>query len=185
MNDSGKELLAALNQVRGLFEEMSRLLSTSEALMQESGWKPMKGSQATAEMSWAIHLPRQWMPRYLCRFYESASSPHLLPCVSIQLGVYEASEEVDLSEPLIVASLYDYGKGNKVVGWDYHYCEWHLWSPNRKDDGTICTVNPMNIWPEYKFQAALLSSFALPLMTIIDTASLKEHVTLPLCKLAS
>lgn len=75
MSDSGREMLAALNQVRGLFEEMSRLLSTSDALMQESGWKPLKGSQVTAEMSWAIHLPRQWMPRYLCRFYESRLSP--------------------------------------------------------------------------------------------------------------
>lgn len=185
MSDSGREMLAALNQVRGLFEEMSRLLSTSDAVMQESGWKPLKGSQATAEMSWAIHLPRQWMPRYLCRFYESASRPHLLPCVSILLGVYYASEEDRLTEPLIAASLYDYGKGNKVAGWEYHYCDAHLWSPNRKDDGTVCTVNPMKVWPEDKYQATLLSSFALPLMTIVDAASLKDRVTQPLCKLAS
>jgi hypothetical protein len=185
VSDSGKEFLAALNQVRNLFEEMSRLLSTADASMQEAGWKPLKGSQVTAEMSWAIYAPRQWMPSYLCRFYENATKPHLLPCVSLLLGVYEASEQGLLTEPLIAASLCDYGKGNKVAGWQYHYCNWHLWSPNRKDDGTVCTVDPMKVWPEEKCQATLISSFALPLMTITDAASLKERITLPLCKLAS
>lgn len=184
MSDDGLELYGVIKQVRSFFEEIARLLSTADSHMTEVGWKSLTGNSATAELSYSLNTPRQWMPHYLGRFYQHPDRPDLLPFVSILIGVLYDNEDL-LKEPLISAGFFDFGNGKKVAEWGIRYSNWHLYIPNRQDDGTVCTVDPRIAWPEEKCVAQQLSSFALPLLSISDSNSLREKVTGPLCKLLS
>src|SRR4051812_34434152 len=125
MSEAGKEMLGAVNQIRGLFEEIARLLSTADSLMAEAGWKYLKGTMVTADLSYALSSPRQWMPMYLCRFYQHPNSPAFLPSIAVLLGDFDEEKTV-ITEPLVAASIFDFGKGNKVVeGWFADWCNWH------------------------------------------------------------
>jgi len=175
MSNDSADLNRVINQVRDFFEEISKLLLTADALMSKGGWNPMNGNTCTSELSYSLNTPRQWMPNYLCRFYRHRDYPSLLPCVSVILGAIDDDPKL-VQEPLVSGCLFDYGKDNIVKDWGMRYCNWHIYTSNRKDDGTICAVDPRSTWPEEKSLAHKLSSFALPLLSIIDSNSLRESV---------
>src|SRR3954451_12928187 len=160
--NSGTELLAVLNQVRDFFEQAAGLLATTDAMMQKADWKPLKGTMATSDLSYALHGPRQWMPHYLCRSYEHTDKPTLLASVSIVLGMFERdpNELKKLTEPLVCGSSFTYEDGKRKEGWLYEFSTWHLYMPNRRDDGSVCGVDPRVEWPGEKCTASLMQSFA-------------------------
>jgi hypothetical protein len=184
MSTAGQDVLLAINQVREFFEETGKLLATADTQMEQAGWKPAKGSAVTADMSWALQNPRMWMPHYLCRFYAKQEKPSLLASLCVLIGVFDQNDRDRLTQPLLIGSVFDYG-GKKPDGWSMDYCNWHLYIPNRTDDGTVYRVDPRKQWPEDKCLAEELRSFALPLVDLSDANDLKSKVVTPLLKLTA
>jgi len=183
----GAELLAVLNQVREFFQETSSLLSTADAMMQKHAWRPTKGGQVTADMSWALANARLWMPHYLCRSYRREANAEVLASISIILGMFEGNpdDQKRLSEPLVCASLFQYDSGGKTDEWRLEFSTWHLWMPDRRDDGTVCSVDPRAAWPEEKWTAARLHTFAIPLFELSSAKDLQHRIVDPLLKLSN
>lgn len=183
MSDAGKQMLVAINQVRSLFEEIARLLATSDALMAETGWKALRGSTVTSDLSYGLNGPRQWMATYLCRFYQHPNHPSMLPCVSVHLGTFFECP-APLDEPLVAGEVFDYGKGKIAAdSYEMDFCNWPLYIKDRKDDGSVSVVVPQIEWPKDKCPAQQLSSFSLPLVDISDSSILRAKVIDPLLAL--
>lgn len=178
MNPDGKTTLAALGEVRRFFGEISKMLLAADAMMRDAGWEQRNGSTATAGNAFSIHSPQYWMPSKLFRFYRCDASNLLIPCVSVILG----SDEKNLDEPLVCGAVVEYETNNLPVGTQlYGISTWHLWVPDRKDDGSTNCIEPRALWPT-ETGAKKMTSFALPLMVIKESSSLRELVIEPVLK---
>src|SRR5687768_12163045 len=127
---NGTNLLLVLNQVRDFFEQAANVLGTADAMMQKGAWK-LRTAAVTADLSYSLSAPRQWMPRYLCRSYKRSDKPGVLGSISIVLGMFERDPNVQkrLTEPLICGSVFKYDDDNDT--WQYEFSTWHLYTPGR------------------------------------------------------
>jgi hypothetical protein len=184
LTNPGSDLLKVFDEIRDLFEQIGSLLSTADALMEKSKWKPFKGNLVTSDNSTALPYPRQWMPHYFCRPYANDQRGKVIGSVGVLIGMYEQdlpSRQL-LSEPLICGSAF---QGVTKEQWEYEFSMWHVYMPKRKDDGTVSTVDPRIIWKGESNNASKMSSFAFPLLEITDANDLKRRIVDPLLDLLS
>jgi hypothetical protein len=178
MSADGKSTLAALRQIREFCSEASKMLLEADARMHDAAWKERSGSVATAGNAFSIHSPRNWIPSKLFRFYRRDASSGIIPCISVILESEDRTLRLD--EPLVAGTVVEYEANDLPVGVQlYAISTWHLWVPDRKDDGSLHRVVPMKLWPG-ETTAKQMTSFALPLVSVRDRTSLRDLVIAPM-----
>ena len=182
MTASGVSTMAALGQVRVLFEEVAKLLGTADSMIESRGWKRKAANTVTAGTSAALYAPRRWMPHTVFRFYGRPDKPNLLAAVAVLLGVdQDTTTGPDLPEPMVCALLFDYGIGNAVGNdWKYDFAAWHVCSPDATFDGRPTAVDPRSLPFGKDCKVQRMWSLAVPLMSITDSAELERLVVAPL-----
>jgi hypothetical protein len=184
MTDAGGNVLLAVRQIRDLFEEISRLISTANSLMEEQGWNSAIDYSKAISVSNALAQPRSWLPYEIFGLYRSPDLPHIFAFITVILD--HRREQERLAEPLLSAGWFDYGEGNKArTNPPYSFAGWHLEVPDRKNDGTKVATNlqtaPRRIRGQMeKHRIDTVTTFALPLVAIGDSNALKEKVIGPL-----
>jgi len=113
--------------------------------------------------------------------------------VGLGVGVETGSNDIDeeyeeeLTEPLITAGCFDYGKGKHVSNnWKnwYWHARWYGYMENRIDDGRIYA--PKENWQEdwgaeYPFQS--YKCFGIPLISITNASDIESKIIKPLIEL--
>ena len=112
MAGEGENILTAIHQIRDIHRSVSLLLMTAGAAMTEKDWENARSSSAAIQdMSWAINQPEKWMPWDVFRFYKHPYHPSILVSISVLLD----DTEKRLSEPVLSAAIFDFGKGRPVI----------------------------------------------------------------------
>ncbi|MFQ5802325.1 MAG: hypothetical protein ACE5JQ_05435 [Candidatus Methylomirabilales bacterium] len=175
MSHDGKNIIAMMQQLRRLCEQISLLLSTADTLMDDEGWKATGNTPVLHGISYSLQWPRYWIPQDFFRFYKNDNLRHILTFVSVVLD--DRENEKNLMEPLLTAGWFDYGPGNEVGNrWDYPYARWHLKMPERSDDGKLLSA----AWTGEHFLR--VSTLGVPLTSIADVEGLKSKIIEPLIK---
>ena len=183
VNEDGKNILATLRATRTLFEDVSKMLSTVDAMMRERGWETRASNTCMADLSRTIQSPDYWLPSLVFRYLRHKDMPTKLVAASVILDLVEKPERV--REPLISGIVFDYGPGAEPGNdWKYEYAGWHVWMPGSTDDGTPVSAEPKVVWPKDNVRALSVTSFALPLVVITDSDALRGRVVEPLNELA-
>jgi hypothetical protein len=179
MDTDGDNFLAAIRQVRKLMEEVATLLLEVDGLMGREGWEPRSGSTTLSGGSTSINWAKNWLPYHVFRFYKNSEHPTLIPCVTVLMDTNQP--KVKLKEPYISALAMAYEAGSPLPeGWQlYSSANWHLFVPNRKDDGTLNICEPRKLWPNDS-TAKRMVSFAVPLVDVKDRHMLQSLITTPL-----
>ena len=184
MTPQGEQIIKAVHQVREFYSELANLLLTIDSMMREQGWTSAIGSACLGEVSYSVNRPEAWMPFYVYRFYTSARHPTILlsACAAV-----ECSDPQRLQEPLLIGQAFQYGS-LKREEWQFpqNMANWHLWMPQRVDDGTVlAAVDPRSTFPDEGCLAEKLTTFARPLVEFTDTESVKDRLVTPLLNAAS
>ena len=178
MSEDGKNIIAMIQQLRTFFEQVSLLLATADTLMAKDSWKPAAGSACCAGISYALHLPRYWLPQDLFRFYKRDDRKHILTFVSVLLpGVDDAT---NVEEPLLTAGWFDYGAGQEVGdNWEYSYARWHLRMPEGTADGKLRSAGS-EMWQKENPIFRRVSTLGRPLTDITNAGELGNAIIDPL-----
>ena len=181
--NDGPNMLGAIQQVRRLMTEVSKMLLEGDALMGQSGWEPRVGSTALAGMAYSIYSPLSWIPFQIFRFYRHPDLPLAIPCISVLLEFLDVKGL--MTEPHVSGLLIEFETEDTMPAGVqlYEVANWHLYVPNRKFDGTPITVEPRILWPEWS-SAKRMTSFAVPLTSIRDRNALRDRVISPITKIS-
>lgn len=182
MTDDGKNVLAAVQQVRKLLSEVSKMLLEADAMMDHGGWGQRFGSTTIAGSSYSINTPRGWMPSKVFRFYQRPDAEAVIPCISVLLE--SDYPKVKFDEPLVSGILMEYEKGDTLPspGLLYGVSTWHLRVEDRRDNGTIHSIEPRAVWPQ-ESTAKKMISFARPLVSMRSRENLEQLVVSPLLRI--
>ncbi len=183
MSDSnGKSLLFAIRQVRTLMVEVSKLLLEADAIMGAAGWGPRVGATALAGGAFSINSPKNWIPHRAFRFYKHEGYPKVVLNLAVILDEQGADQKV--VEPLVSGLLMEYETVDEIPEGNslYNTAIWHLYVPERKDDGTIVTIVPRELWAA-ESTAKTMRSFAVPLVSISSRERLEETVVSKLLRM--
>lgn len=182
---SGPNTLAAIRQVRGLMEQVSKMLVNADEIMKAVGWLPRLGNTAIVNGSYTVGTPTGWMPYEIFRFYRHAKDPTLqsvVPCITVHLDGDNRGKSI--TEPLVCAIAYEYESAESIPTGAplYNTDWWHLAIDSRTDDGSLILVNPATQWPtdELSQRIKRMQSFARPLVGICDGAALQAQIVKPL-----
>ena len=183
MSDSnGKSILFAIRQVRTLMVEVSKLLLEADAIMGVAGWGSRVGTTALAGGAFSINSPKNWIPHRVFRFYKHDEHPKLVLSLAVILDEQGADQKV--VEPLVSGLVMEYESVDEIPEGNalYNTAIWHLFVPERRDDGTIVTVVPRELW-ETESTARTMRSFAVPLVSISNREQLDETVVSTLLRM--
>jgi hypothetical protein len=117
MSEDGKNIIALLQQLRRLCEEIGLLLGTADRLMSDVAWSATDINYVFAGLKYTLANPRLWIPQDFFRFYRNDKFGHVLAFVSVVLD--DEKNASTLKEPLLTAGWFDYSSGNQVSKWDY------------------------------------------------------------------
>jgi len=183
MSEKGTDILEFIRELRKLCTNISSLLGTTDNLLKQDGWEPID-SKVLTETSSAYHSPQKWFPSEFFRFYKNERYKHLLTFVCIILDYipeYTNYTNFNLTEPIISAGWFDYGKDNEV-GDNYKpkpwYARYHGWMTDRKDDGTL--FHSSKDKQPFPVPWNTVTTFGWPLINITNTEELKSKITDPL-----
>ncbi len=182
----GQDILKAISQVRGLFEQVGLVLQSVESSMKERGWEPKAGNTCVAGSSFTVNYAKNWLPYLVFRFYTHKSFPSKLIAMSVILD--DESSERRVAEPLVTGIVFDYGEGVEIGNdWEYEYAGWHIYMPDyvasKSNDGTVLACKPTTDWPDDNCKAAGAASFGVPLVDIVNAKALFDRLVQPLDKL--
>jgi len=188
MNFPGAELLALLQDVRTLYSEVARLLSTGEELLRERGWRgAASDSAATAYYSTGLDNPKQWMASEAFRFYRSDSEAQgVLAFVSVLLIPHAGDwDKLKLKEPLVTAGWFQYAQIPTITTSVQWHSRWHGYSATPpSSDGTWIETLAEEIEEaersRYKYGFSCARTFGRPLVQIVGPAELDSLIIRPL-----
>jgi hypothetical protein len=183
MSDSnGKNILYAVRQVRTLMVEVSKLLLEADAIMGAAGWGPRVGATALAGGAFSINSPKNWIPHRVFRFYKHEEHPKVVLSLAVILDEQGVDQKV--AEPLVSGLLMEYETVNEIPEGNslYNTAIWHLYVPERKDDGSIVAIVPREQW-EAESTAKLMRSFAIPLVSVTSRERLEQSIVSKLLRL--
>src|SRR4051812_36267072 len=75
VNDDGKNILSTIRAAQTLFEDISKMLLTIDALMRERGWEARAANTCMADLSKSIQFPHSWMPNVIFRYFRHKDKP--------------------------------------------------------------------------------------------------------------
>jgi len=179
MNDTGKNIVAAVNDFQALFDQIGILLQTADAQMEKREW--LSRSNQCVSVSTSVENPDRWFPKFMYRVYYHKRIKSIVGFVSILLNDVFEDALLPVTEPLLSAGWYDYGKGNKASKGQYQgWTVCHVDHVNRRDDGTVMQ-NTDKKWLDYdKWGIESFNSLALPLVSIQSAEDLIKRVIVPI-----
>jgi hypothetical protein len=68
VNETGRQILNGLAEMRRLFGQISLLIQTADTVLAEEGWSCISGNRCT-ELTGHIRRPEKWAPRIIYSFY--------------------------------------------------------------------------------------------------------------------
>lgn len=176
VTSEGKDIYRAVDQVRTLCKEIGLLLQTAETQLGSHGWI-MANRAAAAGGSTSIDFPAKWVPESVHRFMKHERRERLLSFVSVILENLDQPDRLD--EPLVTAGWIDFGQTGESL-WYPELSRWHLYNPNRSDDGISREFQPGN---EFSAKARenvhCACTLAVPLVNIIHADALENLVIHP------
>lgn len=188
MSIEGETILKAIKQIRQLFEQISKLLSSADVQVTKTGWLN-ESNYAIAEISWSKLNPEKWIPINAFRYYKNKTCPNIMAFISILLDD-EWYQEYTIKEPLVTAGFFDYGNSEVGENWDYPYlrCYGYLSKKyNLKADGTTFHFEremlPLAIVGKYEKLFVSGEAFAFPLASIKKPEDVESFLTSTLLKL--
>ena len=142
MSETGKNINAAVNQLRVFNKEVAKLLETADGQMKDSGWEPHK-AKCISTLNRLGNVD-SWMPCCIFRGYTNTRNKHLLAFVSVILYDRDGDSKGGVDEPLVSAGWCEYPIGKKPPsdfwGW-WWWTYMHIDQPERRDDGTVLSVS--------------------------------------------
>lgn len=183
MTEKPDEILAAVEQVRDLFEEISKLLISAESELLENGWERATSTDyAFSGLSYSPSLPRRWMPYELARFLRHTTKKNLMAFVCVILG--DANRDDLVEKPLVSGVLVDFGEGVEAGNnWEYWFAGFHKYMTDRHDGGEICRDTDPDIMERNKISDLSVQSFAYPLVEMKTAEELNEKVVTKLLEM--
>lgn len=177
MNDTGKNVVAAVAQLRKLNREIGRLLEHADEQMAGQGWEA-RGNQCVSG-SRSLEAPQEWLPVVIFRLYYVAKQKNLLGFVSVIIDDHDAKGRI--VEPLISAGWCDYGTGKEAnPGLLWRWADCHVEQTRRVDDGTVLIEEDKKWLEPERFDVVRYGSLALPLVAITTAEELKNRIIKPL-----
>ena len=178
MSDDGEQILESTRNFRTYLENIGKLLSTAEAMMEKHGYETW-GNTACSGGSKSIEWPNYWFPQDAFRFLTHKNG-RILVVISAILDDMDSPDS--LKQPLVSAAWFKYGKkvGNK---WSYDLSRIILSVQEYDLDGTMNAI-PAEITAEFSSSVKILSSQALavPLVNIQSERDIEEKIISPLAK---
>lgn len=173
MTDEGEKILSAIRQMRELHRSVSLLLKTADTAMAEQAWTNAKSdSTALHEMSYSIDSPDRWMPREVFRYYKHPDHPPILASIAVLLD----DSEGRLSEPLLSAALFDFGKGRTVASFYNWLASIYKAIPDREADGQFLEISRPQLEQSWQSDFEKAWCFAGPLVEIKSESDLRQNV---------
>jgi len=178
MSTEGAAVITLMGQMRGLFRETALLLKTADDYMKSARWK-LRSNQCVT-LRTVPEDPAYWFPEYAFRFYVSEHHRSILAFLSAIFD--DRSDNGRIVEPLLTGGWHDFGAGSDAAVEQYNanYASWHPHMPDRRDDGTLISVDPRQKWPEDKYKIIRTTTMAVPLVEITKPDDLKTRVIDPL-----
>ena len=180
MSNSGEQLYKALDQARGIYVEIGRMLHDCDRLMEEHGWIAPK-NETVSGISGSINHPEKWMPLAVNRLYVNEGKLNTTKVVSV---IVEDEWNQGLKEPIIVGSTYQTNE-QKMTGffsWDHTW--WWFKLLSAKPDGEIWPVTATTS-DTAEFNKAFsrftgIELFGCPMADVTGTDTIKSLIITPL-----
>jgi len=178
MNSSGAQVLGAMQQVRGLFRELSQMLLSADYLMGQAGWKPAFGTTTISEATYNVNRPNLWLPNFVFRIYDTNTHPELWGAIVVALS-NELPEppKALITEPLVHGLLLEYESKDKVPARldaaTYKLLFLHEAISGRTHDGQVTTMPWVS---NDTCQAVKVSTWTVPMVEVTDSEVLKTRV---------
>ena len=180
MSNSGEQLYNALDQARGIYVEIGRMLHDCDRLMEEHGWIAPK-NETVSGISGSINHPERWMPLAVNRIYVNENKPNITKVVSV---IVEDEWNQSLKEPVIVGSTYQTNE-KKMTGflsWDHTW--WWFKLTSAESDGEITQVTATTSdTAEFKkafSRFTAIELFGCPMADVTGTDTIKSLIITPL-----
>jgi len=172
MNEDSRIIVDTIRQMKLIYQQVSRFLETSDALMGESGW----GTESNAAIygsSSTVFNPTSWLPSVAMRAYMSDDFPNIKRILAVQL---DKDDEPDF-KPIIIGTILvknDIGDGSfDWKDWDSYW--WYREYSSQNKEGLIEKIEPQIVYPKDKRDLTAVHVFALPLVGIDNSESLKNE----------
>lgn len=178
MTSNGKDVLAALEQVRCIFQEMARFLQSADFLMDQAGWSQGGGSYALQGASTSLLSPEKWMPDHVFRLYRADSRRQLLGAISIVFsGNYKFGDGTPIPEPIAYGLVLEYPDSASVPNKQdkelFKLALWHGKVAGRLADGVVRTTA---LSATENAQAVRASTWCVPLIQVSDSNALRDLI---------
>lgn len=176
-NDTGRNVVATVDQLSKLYREVGRLLEHADEQMAAQGWE-VRGNQCVSG-SRSLDAPQQWLPVVIFRLYYTEQQKSLMGFISVIIGDREAKKRI--TEPLISAGWCDYGKGKEAdpgLVWGWSDC--HIDQTHRIDDGTVIVREDKDWLEPERWGVVRYGSLGLPLVSITTAEDLRSRIVTPL-----
>jgi hypothetical protein len=172
MNEDSRIIVDTIRQMKLIYQQVSRFLETSDSLMRESSWDTE--SNTAIYGSAAVYNPTQWLPSVAMRSYKSDEFPDTKRILAIQL---DKDDEPDF-EPIIIGTiLVKNDIGDQSFEWkDWDSYWWYREYSSQNNEGLIEKIEPQVVYPKDKRGLTAVHVFALPLISIENSESLKNKV---------
>ena len=178
MTSPGAGLVQLMRDVRRLFQETSLLLETADQLMKKSEW--ILETNQCVSVTTVPGSAAYWLPQCAFRFYKNEHYQHVLAFVSV---VFDDSDNDRLVvEPLLTGGWFGFKRGTRVARQSYEFDDafTHIYQVPRRDDGTLVSNNPQDLFPDYKDQAESVTTLGIPLLEVTTSDQLKNRLIVPL-----
>lgn len=172
MNEDSIIIVDTIRQMKLIYQQVSRFLETSDSLMRESGWGT-EGSSAIYGSSSVLSNPTDWLPSVAMRAYMSDDFLDTKRILAVQL---DKDDEPDF-EPIIIGTiLVKNDIGDKSFDWkDWDSYWWYREYSSQNKEGLIEKLEPQVVYPKDKRGLTSVHVFALPLIDIDNSESLKNE----------
>lgn len=175
-------ILEAMRKVRGLMIDVAMLLKEADARMLNAGWG-LRNNDGLALLGagYSINTARNWIPYRAFQFYGRDDRETLVPCIAVLLDEEKVGDR--LTQPVVSGLVLRFDGANEPPRGPalYAAADWHLYVPNRKDDGTAVRYTPEVIG---KTSAAIaVQSFAVPLIEITSREEVRQRIVDPLLQI--
>ena len=181
MSHAGKELLESTRKFRRYLEDIGKLLSTAEEMLEKQGFQTVDGNQAMDQRGRAdIRSPSRWLPQDAFRFLTHEKNKRLLVVISVIMDDIGRPDSLD--QPIVSAAWLECTNGandrrdelSRII---------LILKPSERDERMIdIPLEQIKNIPRNPIEGDILSSQALavPLIDIVNPEKIEEKIITPL-----
>ena len=173
VTDEGKNILSAIRKIRALHRDVALLLRTADVAMNESHWVNAKSdSTALRDLSYSIDGSDKWMPREVFRYYRRDEQTPYLASIAVLLD----DTDNRLSEPVVSASVFDFGQTHANGNFPTWLASIYLALPNPIPDGEFNEISMQQLDQSWQSGFKVAWCFACPLVEITTESDLRQNI---------